>query len=126
MRNGIVLTLGIVLLYSCNRNVIDTDDVTGKYINTFEPGAIHYVELKADSTFLHYYKKGTEIPQENRGAWQLLKSDKKDEIVFRTWTAFGSNKQYDCNGCIRYVKLREDEMIFNVDLPDEMNFKKEE
>jgi hypothetical protein len=126
MKNGIGLILGFLLLCSCNRNVVNTDNVVGKYINTFESDAMHYVELKADSTFLHYYKKGAEIQQENKGTWQLLKSDKKNEIVFRTWVAFGINKKYDCNGCIRYVKLMGDEMIFNVDLPNEMNFKKEE
>jgi hypothetical protein len=126
MRNGIYLILGIVLLYACNRNNIDADNVVGKYINTFEDDAIHYVELKADSTFLHYYKKGEEEQQENIGSWKLLKSDRENEIVFRVWIAFGINRQFDCNGCMRFVKWVENELIFNYDLPNEMNFKKED
>ena len=36
------------------------DELPGKYVNTYEKDAEHYVILKPDSTFFHYYKKKTE------------------------------------------------------------------
>lgn len=125
MKNRIVLLLVVVILNSCNKSDIK-DNVIGKYINKYEPDANHYVELKADSTFLHYYKKNNETAKENEGNWELVTTPKKTEIVFRTWKTFGFGDSTDCNGCIRFVKLIEGEMIFDYDLPHEMNFKKEE
>ncbi|CAN5271046.1 hypothetical protein BH09BAC3_BH09BAC3_35170 [soil metagenome] len=125
MKNRIVSVLAIVLLYACNNNE-SKDNVIGKYVNTYESEAKHYVVLEADSTFLHYYKKNNEAVKENKGNWKLLITPKKTEIVFRTWKTFGYGDSNDCNGCIRFVKLEKGEMIFDSDLPKEMNFKKEE
>ena len=124
-RVRIILILGLVLTYSCDKNIIN-ENVIGKYKNTFESNTIHYVELKPDSTFIHYYKRGEEAAKENKGIWQLSVRPKKTEIVFNTWVDFGYIDEPICNGCLRVVKLKESEMIFNVDLPNEMNFKKEE
>ena len=125
MSSKILIVVLIGLLLSACNSMDEQSNITGKYRNTFEPEATHYVELKTDSTFLHYYKKGNEDAQENKGTWRFIKTDKKEEIMFSTWTTFGINKQYDCNDCLRFVKIKDDELIFNVDLPSEMNFKKE-
>lgn len=121
----LIIVLFGLLMSACNSKY-EQKNLTGKYINTFESEAIHYVELKADSTFLHYYKKGNERAQVNKGTWKYIGTDKKAEVVFKTWTTFGVNKQYDCKECLRFVKIKDGELIFNVDLPTEMNFKKEE
>lgn len=123
MRNEIILAFVVMLLFACNDN--NKDNVIGKYVNVFEPQANHYVELMADSTFLHYYKKSNETVKENKGSWKLLLTPKKTEVVFRTWKTFGYGDSTDCNGCIRFVKINNGEMIFDSDLPNEMNFKKE-
>lgn len=97
----------------------------GIYVNTYESEVKHYVQLDADSAFFHYYKRNNETAKENRGKWKSLVTPEKTEIVFRTWKTFGYGNSSDCNGCIRFIKLKKGEVIFNSDLPKEMNFKKE-
>jgi hypothetical protein len=123
------ILFGLIILFgSCSNGHDKTaqNNLIGKYTNSFEKGVIHFVELKPDSTFSHYYKNGTLEKQENNGTWTISKTKHKTEVVFRTWVSFGINRQYDCNRCIRFVKLKDNELIFNIDLPDEMNFKKTE
>ena len=123
------ILFGLIILFcSCSEghNIASQNNLIGKYTNSFENGVIHFVELKSDSTFYHYYKNGTQDKQVNNGTWTILKTKNKTEIVFKTWVSFGINKQNDCNGCIRFVKLKGGELIFDIDLPDEMNFKKDE
>ena len=124
MKDRILSALVVILLFACNNE--STDNVIGRYVNTYESEAKHYIQLDADSTFLHYYKKNNETAKENKGTWKLLVTPEKTEIVFRTWKTFGYGDSNDCNDCIRFVKFKKGEMIFDSDLPKEMNFKKEE
>jgi len=123
MKDRILSAVIIILLFACNDE--NTNNVIGRYVNTYESEAKHYVQLDADSTFLHYYKSKNETPKENKGNWTLLVTPKGTKIAFRTWKTFGYGDSSNCNGCIRFVKLKKGEMIFDSDLPKEMNFKKE-
>ena len=38
-------------------------NILGKYTNGFETNAIHSIELKSDSSFIHYYKKDGDANQ---------------------------------------------------------------
>jgi hypothetical protein len=124
MKTRILSALTVILLFACNNE--NTDNIIGRYVNTHELEAKHYVQLDADSTFFHYYKKGAEPALENKGHWRTSIRPKKTEIIFDTWVDFGYKDEPVCNGCLRAVKLENGELIFNVDLPNEMNFKKEE
>ncbi|MCS6820171.1 MAG: hypothetical protein NZ522_09495 [Chitinophagales bacterium] len=128
MKNWILILLVGMLLAACKdvKKSEDTTDVTGRYVNTFEPEADHYVDLKADSTYFHYYKKENEPAKINEGKWSLSIRPNKTEVIFREWTTFGYRGPDSCNGCLWAVKLEEGELKFNVDIRDEMNFKKEE
>lgn len=127
MKNKLLILIVLPILFSCNSNNQkgNTSSMIGKYINTFEKDAIHFVELKADSSFIHYYKKGKALHKENKGIWSVIESPKKIEIKFDTWIDYGYTNISTCNGCIRFVKVRDGELIFSYDLPDEMNFIKE-
>lgn len=124
----LIIILFSCIIYSCNlkrqERVENRYDVIGKYENTFDRDASHYVELKADSTFIHYYKKADEQPKENRGIWSLLITTKKTEVKFDTWIDYGYKDESSCNGCYKYIQLVDGEMIFSYDLPNEMNFVK--
>jgi hypothetical protein len=126
MLNRIIIIIFTGLFLSACNSMNEQIDFTGKYRNTFEPEATHYVELKADSTFFHYYKNGDEPALENKGYWRTSVRPQKTEIIFDTWVDFGYKDEAACNGCLRAVKIENSELIFNVDLPSEMNFKKEE
>jgi hypothetical protein len=124
MRHLTVLTIVTIILLSCNRDSPSNTNIVGKYVNTFERDAIHYIVIRPDSTFLHYYKKG-ELMQENSGVWDISVAQNDTEIVFKTWKSFGYAKRSDCETCIRFVRLVKGSLIFNVDVPSEMNFQKE-
>ncbi len=110
-----------VYLLACSNN--DETTITGRYINTYEPNAIHYVELKDDSTYMHFYKNN-KTTKASKGNWNLITKAHKTEIMFSDWYSYGYDALDDCNGCTWFVKLKNGELIFNVDLPEEMNFKK--
>lgn len=109
----------------CCKGKTDKESVIGKYVNVFEPETIHFVELRPDSTYFHYYKKNNELERINSGKWKLSIRDSKTEIIFRKWITFGYDSfNNSCFECHWAVKLEKGELIFDVDLPDEMNFKK--
>lgn len=118
----LVLIMGL-LLATC-KDVKKPEDITGRYVNTYEPEADHYVDLKSDSTYFHYYKKENQPAKINEGKWRLSVRSHKTEVVFREWVTFGYKGPDSCNGCLWAVKLEDEELIFNVDIPEEMNFKK--
>jgi hypothetical protein len=120
----LILCLIAIIMNACCNN--QESNVAGKYINKFEQNAKHYIELKNDSTYLHYYKKNGELFKENLGSWCLLKSQNKIEIVLDNWTDFGYIDETSCDGCIRVVEFKNCSIIFSYDLPNEMNFYKEE
>lgn len=111
-----------IFIISCNNDNINHNAV-GKYVNAYDSESIHYVELRSDSTFIHFYKKSN-IISENTGYWKLLKFKNKTEVVFRTWKNFGYEKSIKCNDCVRFVILKNNELIFDYDLLNEMNFRK--
>lgn len=126
MRNKLITLYLLSVLTSCNNiRESNTNKLLGKYINTFEQDAIHYVELKSDSTFVHYYKKGHTPNKVNKGIWSQIGAPPKNEIKFDTWIDYGYKNEPSCNGCLRFVKVVNGVMIFNFDLPNEMNFTKE-
>ncbi|MGN6568379.1 MAG: hypothetical protein ACTHJ0_10525 [Flavipsychrobacter sp.] len=100
------------------------DNIVGKYINDYEKGAVHYVELYPDSTFLHYYKSSSG-EFKNKGKWTAWTDENTTKISLNEWKSFGEFKEDDCvNGCLRQVTLKNEKLVFNIDLPDEMNFRK--
>lgn len=113
-----------IFLYSCRSEKKDVTGVIGKYINSYEADASHYVELKSDSSFFHFYKKGSDTERINEGKWSSKEKNGFIEITFNTWTTFGYDNGEGCPHCLWSVKLKNDELIFNIDLPIEMNFKK--
>lgn len=114
----------IVFLSSCKGHKDLSQNVIGKYVNAFEHNAVHFVELYDDSSFLHYYKKN-DSQFENRGHWKFRNDNGNPEISFTYWKSFGENKDQACvNGCLAFVKMKNSELIFDGDLPDERNFKK--
>ena len=50
-KNSFILVV-LFFLFSCHLK--SNEILVGKYINTFEPGASHYV-ISYDSLFIHYY-----------------------------------------------------------------------
>jgi len=124
MNFRIVILLMILLLNACKQNE-SRNNAFGKYVNVYEPATTHYVELKEDSTYLHYYKKASDSSKINQGFWYFEKTRGETQIVFSNWFTYGYNAG-DCNGCINYALLIEGELFFNLDVPIEMNFKKVE
>lgn len=120
-----LFTFFCVIMFSCENNS-DTS-IEGKYYNEFEKNAIHYIDLKKDSSFVHYYLNkvnGEEV--EHKGTWSK-RVTKKDEIKvsFKNWEDFGpyaDNKKT----LIRSVKLDGNELVFSYDLRKEMNFYKKD
>ena len=104
----------------------NSENLIGKYENTFESNVIHYVVLKKDHKFLHYYKKGNEDEKINKGVWSLEVTSKKREIKFNTWVDFGYIVGPPCEGCFKFVQIKDGEMIFSYDFPNEMNMLKTE
>ena len=118
----LMMLLASVILSACN-NLGKQSNIVGVYVNTFENNVTHYVELKKDSTFLHYYKKYDEkVAKENRGIWKLSITPEKTEIIFDPWFDFGHINNPSCNGCLSAVELKDGMLIFNYDIPDEVNF----
>jgi len=117
-----------LVLHSCN-NPPKSDSksnvtLVGNYVNHYEKDVVHFVNLKNDSTYVHFYQKKGENSKESNGKWKLITNPNKNEILFYDWFDFGYIDEPTCNGCIRFVKIENGELIFSVDLPDELNFKK--
>ena len=120
-----LFTFLCVIMFSC-KNSNDTS-IEGKYYNEFENNAIHFIDLKKDSSFVHYYlNKANGEELEHKGTWNK-RATKKDEIKisFKNWEDFGpysDNKKT----LIRSVKLDGNELVFSYDLRKEMNFHKKD
>jgi hypothetical protein len=125
MKQLLVWVLCSILTAGCTNNfAMDREIVVGKYVNDHEKGAIHYIKLFSDSTFLHYYKNHDGI-FENKGTWKYYGDDKKEKISFSFWQSMGVYKETGCiNECLRIVEIKNGELIFDVDLPSEKNFRK--
>ena len=115
----------IAFAYSCGES-IKQKEMVGKYINTFETGVEHYIILNNDSTYLHYYKSPT-LDLTNTGKWSINKdANGKINIAFIDWATYGYKNDFACEKCYWSVELRDNELIFSYDTPNEMNFKKAE
>lgn len=120
----LLFALSITILFAQCSSTMKKDNIVGKYINDYEKGATQYVELFPDSTFLHYYK-GNFGELINKGKWTVWVDENVTKISFNEWKSFGEFKEDDCvKGCLRQVILKNEKLIFNVDLPDEMDFRK--
>jgi hypothetical protein len=117
------ILITLFFLLSCNLGSKNYQKIKGKYINTFEPGASHYVILY-DSLFIHYYDgKFGHFKQNGK---LIKKIDNNGvEITFNYWLNFGQMKNNTCqNGCLKGVKLVDNELIFDNDERDKYNFVK--
>lgn len=112
----LVILSSILVFIACG----ERKSIFGRYSNTFDTLAIHYVDLRGDSTFYHFYKRdSTELMNSGQWSW-----GKKNKVWFNEWRHFGGIEDESCEGgCIRGVEFRnENELVFSYDLPNEMNF----
>ncbi|GEM_PF-2298620 len=124
MKNLLKLLLILSCIYSCSTK---KEEITGKYFNNYEKDKIHFVELKHDSTYIHYYAdRDNQNSEKNIGIWKSIKKGNEMEIMLRSWVDYGYKNDPPCNNCTFFVKLKDGELIFNQDLPYEMNFSKPE
>lgn len=111
----------LLILVSCQNR----ENIEGKYINSYSKNIEHYLILNKDNTFIHYFKDKNKKELINKGLW--FKTNSKElEIKLTPWIDYGDYiyEKLKCNKCIRFVKLRNNELIFSYDLADEMNFVK--
>lgn len=95
-------------------------EISGIYYSG-EKDASHYVELKTNGEFLHFYKKG-ELELQNIGKWHFNRE--KCEVLFSRWKSYGDYQDKNCiNGCSAFVKVKNETLLFSFDLK-EMNFEK--
>lgn len=123
----VLLIITPTMVLSCGNDVGTKSNITGKYYNNFEEGVIHFVELMADSTYIHHYKNHDKnIDKVNKGDWKFIQLEKKDEIMFSDWESFGKYAEEGCSKCLWSVKIKDGELFFNLDLREEMNFYKKD
>lgn len=117
----IFFLMGIIM--SCSsKQCLSKKQIIGKYVNTSELAAIHYVELYSNGDYYHVYERG-EVKLENKGKW--ITSQKNCEVLFSSWKSYGEFAEESCkNGCSWSVPLKDYILHFSPDLP-EMNFSKE-
>jgi hypothetical protein len=112
----------ILLLNAC-KPPESRNNAIGKYVNDYEPATIHYVILKEDSTYVHYYKKYGDSSRINTGKWEFEATPVRTEITFNSWMTYGYAADY-LKGYSTLVYLIKGELFFSFDVPKEMNFKK--
>lgn len=122
MKYILILLLGATFLYACNPKA--PQNIAGKYSNAFESNVVHYVELKPDSTFIHFYSRKNEPAQQNTGTWKLFNDGKEIEIMFNGWTDLGYQFMPMCDGCLKATKLENEKLIFNADHQAATSFSK--
>ncbi|TGD56836.1 hypothetical protein [Flavobacterium humi] len=118
----IMLLIMPVFIFNCNTN--KNENLLGKYFNNYENNVLHFVELKKDNTYLHYYEGKNHTVKRNIGTWKSIKKGDEIEIMFSSWIDYGYLNEPVCNSCTNFVKLEDGELIFNQDLPKETNFVK--
>jgi hypothetical protein len=91
------INVSLIILICCSCNLERNRNIIGRYNNEYENAAIHYVALKKDSTFFHYYKKNNDSPLVNTGKWRF--DPDKNEIQFENWIQFGFKTGDSCSGC---------------------------
>ncbi len=109
-------------------------ELTGKYVNTYEKDAEHYVILKSEGTFFHYYKKKGMEAHVNEGTYRRI--SKGFDIYIKGWDELGECVYYSTknNTGSRGVGMEitfdtwDQELEFDLNYPDasskEVNFKK--
>lgn len=112
----------ILFLFKCKRNNCQQYEIIGKYYNNYEKNVDHYVELKIDSTFVHYYNDKKNNVRKNIGTWKLSSRKDRIEIIFNSWREYGYENNPKCDGCIFFVRLEDGKLIFDEDLDKELNF----
>lgn len=77
--------------------------------------------------YLHYYEniKNGEI-KKNEDNFKIILSDDKKEILFYSWIYFGYKTNTQNKKWNSFVELKDKQLIFNQDLPDEQNFYKQD
>ncbi len=131
--NYILIIIGLILS-SCTSNYPQNFTVFGKYTNTSDKTTVHYVEVKSDSTYIHYYKRANAPALINSGTCVIdqfdLPKTNNINIIFSNWKTFDvlltdtqnySSKEIIKGGIVRPNGV----LLFHPDL-DEFNFKKQE
>jgi hypothetical protein len=120
------LFLFLTILFSgCTNRTCSTELIVGKYFNYFEDNSTHYIEIRKDSTYVHYYESEIGKRKVNTGRWSHSNRSNKCKVSFKKWIDF-SNKSDNSNFEKSWVvELYKDELIFDYDLPKERNFKKD-
>ena len=119
---ALVAVLCIVLTIHCSH--LAENSPIGRYVNNYEEGARHYIELLDDHTFIYHYEKDT-IAESLKANWELLKEKQGDRIFFSTWKSYGPFQAEGCSNCAWSVALVEGELFFSYMMRKEMNFHKE-
>ena len=116
----------IIIFLSCTNNRrLEQNEIFGKYINSFEKKAEHYVVLNSDSTYLHYYKSDT-AEFVSTGKWSSYRNTNGGvRIAFLKWSTYGYKNSSSCAKCYWAVDIKNGELYFSYDSPNEMNFRKD-
>src|SRR5688572_28123689 len=118
-KENLILILGLLV---CACTTKKSNEILGKYVNEFDKESIHYVILKPDSTYLHYYKKNDQ-EQKNTGKWRFeLLSNSRNVIIFHDWVSYGIKTEISCDGCMYGTDLADNEIVFSEDLAEKVNF----
>lgn len=128
----ILTVIGVCIFYGCTNHSENFEVVqpskeilVGKYVNKYETAAEHYVVLKPDSSYFHYYKLDT-VERKQSGKWNLSKlSNGGSALTFYDWISFGPQTGISCNGCAFVTDLAGKEIVFSQDLAEKVNFYKE-
>lgn len=110
----------ITLLFSCKKKC---DEVAvGKYYNRYLDDVVHYVSLRKDLSYLHYYKDADGVEKSHSGTWQFDRID--CEVMLENWTSYG-DYSISCNDCTLFVNLWDGELVFSYDTKRQSNFFRE-
>lgn len=126
----IFLLVSFLIYSACSQH--SKDDVFGKYVNTYEKDAEHYVVLNPDSTFFHYYKKEGKEAYINEGSFEL----RAGSLLINGWDELGKCVYYNTERNIGdknilmeiTIDYSDKELEFDFVYPDaspkEVNFRK--
>jgi len=81
----IILLLSIDSFHGCRQKSCN-NDIAGKYINNYMDAETHYIIIKNDSTYFHYYENKNDIVKSHSGTWRYYEDD--CEILFSNWYSY--------------------------------------
>ena len=110
-RKSILFPMFILFLSSCDNSC--DEDLVGKFYNLASVKEEHYIELKKDSTYVHFYKDSSAKIHSHSGNWKFVRDE--CELVLINWTSFGKFLT-PCDSCIKIVQISGKELLFSYDL----------